>query len=690
MAAIDANHDNHSMSSVPPAISSDSHLPGSPLCVAVGESLRSTAPSQRCPPGVATALDRPGSAGHRWGLALLTVAVVAHFSTLPLAHTDLWGHLAYGRIIAGYGLPAHEPLQRPGMGIPFVDTAWLSQWGAFVLADRFGWAALQWTQALVMASGAIVLGATAFRLTAWRPALWLAPAGWLVLAWFPWQVIRPQLLGIVLFLLVLWLLSAPRAHWWRPLVFAGLFAVWANLHGSFPLGWLALLAAGWEQVLRGGTISGSVGEFPDQPADSPGLPVGRSSPSGQSAAALFAGELSAAVAGTLINPWGWKLWPAVIAVSRHPNVADLTEWQPLRWDRPQGWWLAGAVCLLLVLGVRWLWILRFPPRGSGDLPWRTCAASPGPLRLATTPLWPTPLWPLALTLVLVGATSLSARYLVWTAATLPLSLLLLIRFPTKTPAVFSGDSRVPSQSPQVPFTTPARASQRDPGESDRKTGAAPVPLRPGPPARAMTDVSEASTRQTPLSRPVPHASLWAELRPALGSLVVAVVGLSPPVCHWATGREREGTGEVVSDTPVAEAGALQRFASLCEGPVVAPLTWGDYLLFSLPDGPAPFVASHVHWLPPEDWRDHLEMLRGDERGWETLTRRGFKTVLLDRQTNHRLLARLTRDPHWQPLWGDTQAVLLVKTDAAVGDSATPSWPRLGAPPSTSPSDPRQE
>ncbi|MFM8582578.1 MAG: hypothetical protein ACKOFW_13865, partial [Planctomycetaceae bacterium] len=475
-----------------------------------------------------------GALGNRWALALLAVATVAHFSALPLAHTDLWGHLAYGRVIAQQGLPAFEPLQRPGAGIPFVDTAWLTQWAAFHLANRLGWAALQWAHALVMTAGALLLGAIALQLSAWRPALWLAPAGWLLLAWSPWQVIRPQLLGVLLFLVLLWLLTQPGRRRSRPLLLTALFALWANLHGSFPVGWVALLVMGLERVLRSReAVPGMAGTLANTHPSAIALADRAPVAAGLTPVLSFASDLFAAVGGTLVNPWGVGLWPAVLSVARHPNVADLTEWQPLRWDRPQGAWLALALALFVALAI-WRWLrpqgrdrvaICDPARDVSD-PEAAPGAAPRELpsaALRPSGLGPVPLWPLVLTLLFVVATCLSARYLVWTAATLPLGLILLTRFQS--------------------FPSPA--------------------------------------------------STWPELRPAVWCVGLAVLALSPPLTRLWSQKPRAGTGEVVADTPVAEAAALHEFADVCRGPVLAPVTWGDYLLWAAPPQLAPFTASHV-------------------------------------------------------------------------------------------------
>ncbi|MBX3440094.1 MAG: hypothetical protein KF861_21570, partial [Planctomycetaceae bacterium] len=80
-------------------------------------------------------------------LALWTAVIGLLYVVLsyqPLWHTDVWGHLSYGRWIWEQGrLPSSEPLMPLARGIPFVDTAWLTQVGGYALFRRFGVTGLQ-------------------------------------------------------------------------------------------------------------------------------------------------------------------------------------------------------------------------------------------------------------------------------------------------------------------------------------------------------------------------------------------------------------------------------------------------------------------------------------------------------------------------------------------------------------------
>ena len=178
-----------------------------------------------------------------FGMILLFGLFYLFLSNRPLWHTDLWGHLAYGRlIVANRALPPTEPLMPLARGTPFVDLSWLSQ--------VLGYAAFQWKgiaaiQFLYAASITASLG-----LLAWRTARKTASMGPALLAvsvcvWLQWQqllIVRPQLAGLVCFLLLFVALLGKKPGKTLWLFVPLLFVLWTNLHGSFYVG-LALVAA---------------------------------------------------------------------------------------------------------------------------------------------------------------------------------------------------------------------------------------------------------------------------------------------------------------------------------------------------------------------------------------------------------------------------------------------------------------
>ena len=100
------------------------------------------------------------------GLACCVGLVYLFFSTRPLGPTDNWGHLAYGRTIWQLrSLPATEPLLPLAQGMPFVDTAWLSQLIGYGVISLPGIAGLKSLYAASLAACVALLAWRAYRTT---------------------------------------------------------------------------------------------------------------------------------------------------------------------------------------------------------------------------------------------------------------------------------------------------------------------------------------------------------------------------------------------------------------------------------------------------------------------------------------------------------------------------------------------
>lgn len=256
-----------------------------------------------------------------------------------LWHTDVWGHLAYGRWLWNHGrLPATEPLMPLADGMPWTNTAWLSQLLGFAATDHFGPAAMQFFYALSITAAAAALLLTCYFRTG-RP--FVSVAGLVVFLWVDWQqliVVRPQLAGLAAFLILLGILQARRwrtGYWYAvPL----LFVAWANLHGSFVVG-LGLLAATftgracdvWRRSRRLGAV------LHDR----------------RTRRLLVLTELAAVAA--LLNPYGLGTYAEVLSFSSNANLQALVEWQPLHLRMLQGQAMALAGLALVV-------VYRFSPR----------------------------------------------------------------------------------------------------------------------------------------------------------------------------------------------------------------------------------------------------------------------------------------------------------------------------------------
>jgi hypothetical protein len=255
------------------------------------------------------------------------------FSLKPIWHTDVWGHALYGKYVLSTGaLPSTEPLLPLARGVPFVDTAWLSQIVFFLTVKHWGLAGLQGLTGLCAMVTAGLLGHACLQRTrSW----WLAALGVLCGLWLNWaslSVLRPQLLGLVCFLVLWHRVTSRYSSRWDTTVIAVLFVIWANLHGSFiaGLGLLTAQAAGavidvWRRTGRWSSVFAS-------------RRVQR---------AIWWTEVAAVAA--LINPYGLGIYTAASSISSQPNLQSLVEWQPLQLRSWPGQIFMGISILLIVL-----------------------------------------------------------------------------------------------------------------------------------------------------------------------------------------------------------------------------------------------------------------------------------------------------------------------------------------------------
>ena len=269
------------------------------------------------------------------GMVLVLGIVFFYASTRPIWHTDVWGHLSYGRYMWETGsLPATEPLLPFAKGMPFVNSPWLSQLIglAVVKTPRFQLAGLQGLFAVAITACGAMLSYRSWRESknAWFSLMSLVT--FLTVAWTPLSVLRPQLAGLVCFVFLLTRLSGQsnrKSDWFViPLV----FALWANLHASFlvGLGLLACFCLG-----RAIDVIGRTGTLRMVLSDAK---VRRM---------FLLTELSAVA--VLVNPYTIRLYLEALQFSGQENLQDLTEWHPLTLRDEQGQIFAGAALLLAVL-----------------------------------------------------------------------------------------------------------------------------------------------------------------------------------------------------------------------------------------------------------------------------------------------------------------------------------------------------
>ena len=273
------------------------------------------------------------------GFTFVIGIVFCWLSHQPVWHTDVWGHLAYGRLIDETGtFPLTEPLMPLSRDVPFVDTAWMSQIIGFRAYESYEIPAIQF---LYAASISVCLSLLVWRMYRQTGNALFCLAGGGLFCWVNWQqlsIVRPQLAGLVCFVLLFVLLSGQtwrRMYW---IALPVLFAFWANLHGSFPVGLAVLICfcigrAG-DVLLQTKRFSAVLGDLQFRRY----LPL----------------SFLCAVA-VLVNPYGTGLYTEVRTVASNPNLVDLVEWQPLSLKMKQG--QAAAVAVLLLMIAYW-----FSPR----------------------------------------------------------------------------------------------------------------------------------------------------------------------------------------------------------------------------------------------------------------------------------------------------------------------------------------
>ena len=323
-----------------PAAESDERMSAEPLGPRVGPDIDFTDPNSRFAPYYL-------QASHIVALLLLVTLFLFFNVLVPLGHSDIWGHLKIGEwIVANGKLPEREmlsPFSDPLQ--PMANFQWLSQvvlyetyragaWlagGEGLRATEGGVDMLRFLHALLEAAKGWFLLAAFKR---WTGSLPFAIAGVAVVFLFslaPSAIQRPQVFAEVLFAWLLWLLS-PRVGpmpWKVVAVVAGVLTLWANLHGSFPIG-PALIGVVW----LGGVIESAR----------------------TNRAALLAPTLHrpliAMIAGlillSLFNPHGWRAIPEVLAFAKNPNVLTMQEWRPLDFSAGAGGHWGYLVLLILI------------------------------------------------------------------------------------------------------------------------------------------------------------------------------------------------------------------------------------------------------------------------------------------------------------------------------------------------------
>ncbi len=273
--------------------------------------------------------------GATTGVVAVLGAVFFFTSWLPLSHTDVFGHLSYGRLIwQSKAIPATEPFMPLAEGMPLIDTAWLTQLLQYGLYKQWDYSALRFLQALCVTGCFALLSRRLFQRTASPGFVLLGMASFALVAWVQLSIVRPQTLAMLCFLALLALLTVPRWKTWHWFVLPAVMALWANLHGSFLVGGLVLTCMVAGRVIDVCRRSGGYALLKDRPL--------------RRLALMW--ELG--IAATCFNPYGAWLYAEVLPFSQNMNLDALPEWAALQFRSGLG--QASAIMALgLCAAYRW-------------------------------------------------------------------------------------------------------------------------------------------------------------------------------------------------------------------------------------------------------------------------------------------------------------------------------------------------
>lgn len=255
------------------------------------------------------------------GIALPVGIVMATPTTaIDLAYLLAAGH----RFLETGSIPRVEPFLAWSLGEPWQNQQWGAELFLGLAFEAGGWFALALARALAAAGflAGVYLACRARKASRRRAALLTLGVG--SVSWVT-MTLRAQLLGMVCFAAVLWLVESRRQHPARLWLTLPVQLVWTNVHGSFPLG---------PALLGLATIEDRVDRRPE---------AGKM---------LLASVL--AVAATFVGPLGPGVWHYAWSVATHPLMQDVvSEWQPpsLR-TVPGALFLASGLIIAAVLARR--------------------------------------------------------------------------------------------------------------------------------------------------------------------------------------------------------------------------------------------------------------------------------------------------------------------------------------------------
>jgi hypothetical protein len=236
---------------------------------------------------------------HVWlAIAIATPLIVELMGRMPAA--DLAYQVRAGDIM----WRTHAVLRTDVFTFTVPGAPWLNQqWGAQLLLSAVhragGWNAIALLHAgLTSVAFAFLFFACRRRGAASRAAALLCLAGF----WVARQnlAMRPQLIGVLLFSVSLWIVAGRRAHPRAMWILPALVRRWVNVHGSFVLVPI-LLGLAWLE-------------------DRDAAPT---------AARLDVAVGAACLVAACVNPFGLRVWSYAVGIGTNSTIAGtVTEWAP--------------------------------------------------------------------------------------------------------------------------------------------------------------------------------------------------------------------------------------------------------------------------------------------------------------------------------------------------------------------------
>ena len=169
------------------------------------------------------------------------------FGYTEMAGSDLWWHLAAGREILEAGsIWLHDTWSYSAAGQPWNNHEWLADIVYYLWASVFGTYSLVYWKWLVVIATFLVLQRTLYRVCGDQFSS-LVMAALAVAIAAPFIDVRPHLYSLLGVSILLWMTLGRQSHLWA---LAALFLVWANLHGGFVFGLMALaiLVFPWREL----------------------------------------------------------------------------------------------------------------------------------------------------------------------------------------------------------------------------------------------------------------------------------------------------------------------------------------------------------------------------------------------------------------------------------------------------------